>query len=267
MSKRNTFEFFDINFLSVYAGRFLTGALAIIVLILAVTSRMGDGAHRDPLTLAVCDSSVSLEAYEPLRYLIARETRLSVGLSFCDDRQDADLMLLHLDDLTDPDVTVLWGLSPSPYPDHYVFIGRAGERGAETPIVVPGNLPLEFHTRANLSTDDLMTPKVGNGPAAVVFAVMGGEAPVGIVRHSDLDALVAEGIFPREAIEVRKSLPAKPDWVLTCRKREAEHYRRTLRDLPQWFSSSPETAGDAVARSGLAAVGFRGAFPVDRVEY
>lgn len=295
---KNKLQLIDINIVSAYMGRFLTAIVTVIVLVITVSALVSRGGIRDHLTLVIevpaaagpapGGGAAAGEFYEPLRYLLARETGRTVRVQtreneWCDK---CELFVLPIEDFIvgqkKRELVPVYSITPTEgRRDAAVLVARRGTQYIGTPapddvvFADPRSVNGCWVQLALLESEGFAAPeKVESlrfapspGDANwVVFAVLFGRFSVGACRQSDLLDLVDQGSADGEELTVVRSSPAVPEVVLACRPADAEYYRNVLRLTAARLADPSPSGKDRDAVELLKSRGVRSLLPVTQDE-
>lgn len=280
---KNKLRLIDINIVSAYMGRFMTLFVMAAVLAVTISALFSKGGVRDHLTLTIQvpsgrSADDALDFYEPLRYLLAKETGRTVRVqapappaarptsdNWCGE---CELYVLPMEDFVasreEQRLTALYSISPTEHRrDTAVLIKRHGE--TIPAVLTQDDVVFTSPKSVNgcwvqlllLESEGFAAPEtiaslrfapVVGGATWVVYAVLFGEYAVGACRQSDLAALVSTGSLRGDEITVVRTSPAVPEVVLACRSEDAGYYRGLLETISAKLAdpNPPGTDRDAI---------------------
>jgi hypothetical protein len=291
---KNKLRMIDINFASMYMGRFLTLGVTALVLAITISALTGAGGLRNhrPLVLEVPGSGGAGEAlvrFQPLRDLLALETGRAVRVQVRGDQWsgDCDLFVFPVGEfLRAPhtrDLVPIYSIEPlKQRRNTAVLVARTKEPVSESPPAA--NAVMFSHPRSlngfwlqleMLESEGFRVPeriqslRFAETPGAgtrVVYSVAMGQSDLGACRASDLADAVREGGIARGELSIVHSRPSLPEVVVACRTEDVDYYRLVLARTAARMAV-PEPAGrwqDAVAL--LDGKGMRSLRPISEEE-
>lgn len=292
---KNKVRLIDINIVSSYMGQFLTAIVAALVFAITISALTSKGGVRDHLTLVMGVAPVgtgdeTLDYYEPIRCLLAKETGRSVTVHSLEGGWDSgcELYITPVEEFLHRSEEA--GLTPlyttcraSRGRDSAVLISRPGwdpsGLSALTPADVifagagsPNGCWLQLHLlekegfAAPGGLNALNFAPVPSGGSRVVFEVLMGGYTLGACRKSDLDDMVEAGSLREGEVVVVRDVPALPERIIACRKKDQDYYSGLFQKISVRLSTptrSPRTDDTAEL---LEARGIRSLRPVTSEE-
>jgi hypothetical protein len=250
---KNKLRMIDINFASMYMGRFLTVGVTALVLAITISALTGAGGLRNhrPLILEVPASSGDASGFEALRDLLAMETGRNVRAQARGDQwcETCDLFVLPIGEFLPAqrqgELVALYSIEPMKRRRNAaILVARANDPLPESPPAVheimfshPRSLNgfwlqlQELESEGFRAPDDLRSLRFARTPAAgtrVVYSVATGACDMGACRASDLADAVTRGGVERGELTVLRSSPALPEVVIACKAEDADYYRSVL---------------------------------------
>jgi hypothetical protein len=285
---KNKLQLIDINIVSAYMGRFLTAIVTVIVLVIAVSALVSRGGIRDHLILVIEVPAPAGEFYEPLRYLLARETGRTVKVRARESEwcNKCELFVLPIKDFIagqeKRELVPVYSITPTegrrdaavlvarrdswdtgiPAPDDIVFTDPRSVNGCWVQLAL---LESEGFA-APEKVDSLRFAPSPDDATWVVYAVLFGRFSVGACRQSDVLDLFAKGDARGEELAVVRSIPAIPEVVLACRPADAEYYRNVLKSTAARLADPSSSVKDRSAVDLLKSRGMRSLLPVTQDE-
>lgn len=260
---------FDVSILSTYMGKWLTALIAVFVVGVAVSAWMTiRSGERDIVMICVAfdGSGSGAETFEPLRSLVASETRRSALMSACDETagNGFDLYIMPTTDFLRVEGQLgLEALFEIVGPGHSsggaVLIARPDD-DVDLASLVPGEVtfgeaasvngflqPMSLLEEAGFRVPDepgaIRFSGVGANSARVVLNVLRGRFRVAGCSLSDLSALVDAGVIGREDFEVLSRRSGLPEQVIACRVGTADYFRSKLKGIAVALQSQTDGKG------------------------
>lgn len=252
---------FDVSILSSYMGKWLTAMVALFVIAVTLSALRSGHAERNIVGICVTTEAVDEAVFEPLRNVIAGETRRATTVTRCDApaRSAWDLYVMTTADFfryeDDLDLEALYEITPTDAVDRAIIVSKPGDDDLssisvdDVAFVGPGSVNGFLVQLSILEAEGFTVPATargfrfeGGGGFAVrlVLGVLNGDSRFGACRQSDISALVSNGVIePGEFAVVRRGR-ALPENVIASHRSEAAYYRQKLRSV----SEKLERAGD-----------------------
>lgn len=282
---KNKTRLFDFNTISTYMGKMLTVSIAVFVFAVAVSALIHGGASHNIIRVCVAAESLSsdLQDYEPLRVLLAGETRRPVVLTACEWSGSEDLYVLPLWRFMERreahDLQVIAEIvTARSKRDAAVLVARSGEdvRFAElsanevafTRPTSPNGywLPCDFLASEGVVIDAAAARFEGaQEDTRVVLGVLFGRYRVGACRQDDINRLVRRGVVAADEIKVVYRTPALPEFVVAARSAEADYYRGKVQSIERMLQDGSSGTSYSQTVHLLQAAGVVALQPIDPI--
>jgi ABC-type phosphate/phosphonate transport system substrate-binding protein len=269
----------DVSILSSYMGRWLTAILTVFVIAVAISAFIqGSDSKRNIIGICIATDQFGadpLPVFEPLRHLVAAETRRATTVSLCwPTPDDEDLYIMSLAEFVRHErslgLEALFEVVKSDQPgDKALLIARLGEAGIDLSTLGPGDLVFAGPSSVNgfmaqmsmlneggfdgtASVEDFTFAGDHEYGARIVLGVVHGAYRVGACKLSQVERLIESGVIDRAEITVLASRPALPETVIAVRDREAAYYRRRLRRIASLLKEAGSPTADIAASTQRA---------------
>jgi len=269
---KNKIRLIDVSMLSSYMGKALTGVVTLFVIGIAV-SALFDGGGIERNVIRVCvprgdRAGAAVNAWEPFRSLLGRETRRPVVVSECSGEwpRGFDVYVMPVDEFfendTDLGVTALFEVGSQPdCADKAVVITREAGVPVDFSRVEPRDVAFADPRSINgywvqaealerrglvLAGQELPTFEGTRRDASrVIFGVLFGDYRFGACRLSEIVSLSERRVIDPREIHTVISSDALPDLVIAVDGGEAEYFSRKITAL-----SSLLVARDPISTQG-----------------
>lgn len=287
---KNKIKLVDVSILSTYMGRWLTGFVTLFVVGITISALLSSG-NTEHSIVGMCVGSPFLgsktpEFFDPLRVLLARETRRPVVLSFSGEpcRSGHDLYVLpiehYLDYADELELVPLYEVRPRFYQDRVVLFARASEGSIDISALAPRDvvfsdpssingflLPLSIlfdrGFEAPAGVDAFRFEGAETDRSRVIFSVLFGDYRIGACRLTDLTELIEAGVIRQGELKVIGGRETFPDWIIATRREDESYYRGKLRSISRTLRSDVATTNQGEQVRLLKSYGIGDLEPVD----
>jgi ABC-type phosphate/phosphonate transport system substrate-binding protein len=280
----------DLSIISSYMGRSLTGAIALFVIAVAVSSLFsGGGPQRNIIDVCVFDSRTvwPRDAYAPFRMLLSGEARRPVVLHVCEENWDReyDLYILptgvYLQYSARLGIEALYEVRHTQRPrDSAILVARPTDENVDFASMSPADVA--FSTRSSINGFliqlSILAERGFKMPAAVdqfrfeggagdesrvILGVLYGAYRLGACRLSDLSSLTERGVIRAGELTVVDRAEALPEIVIAAPSGEATYYRRRLKHIDALLDEITAPGDQNGSVRLLKSYGIKGLEPVD----
>jgi hypothetical protein len=288
---KNKVKLIDINILSSYMGRRLTGLVTLLVLALTISALFYRGGFLRHSPIEVCVVGESPETgnrhkFEPLRNLLAHETRRSVAFKFFENPTPSfELYIMpvleFLREEKKLDIVPLYAYKTMHRgPDRAVIIAAQGREIPDLSKISPYDVifaspvslngffvPLAvLESRGMHLPDALESLHFAGGywdsSSRVVLGVVYGAYELGACRQSDIDALIEKKVLREGEVRIVAQADALPEVVIASCEAESDYFNKKLSSVENAFKDG--RSGNRMKNVELArAYGLQGLEPID----
>ncbi len=288
---KNKLRLIDVSLLSSYMGKALTGIVTLFVIGIAVSALIDRGGFERSV-IRVCVPSrfhpgEAVEAYEPFKVLLSRETRRPVVLTESGGGwpRGCDVYVMSSDAYFEQEkalgIAVLFEVSAHPgRRDKALIIARSSSGDLDLSRAGPGDVvfshPLSvngFWVQAEAiarsgsdlagHTDTLRFEGARWDASRVIHGVLFGVFAFGACKSSEIEWLSDRGEIDPKDVQKVYSTDALPEVVLAVDRGDADYFRDKVGSLARLLEepASPSPQGDTVKL--LEAAGVAGLEPVE----
>ena len=285
---------FDVSMISTTMGKWATALLTVFVVGVAISALVtGSGSERNIVTIGVVANEFGThpaELFEPLRTLVASETRRSALVVGCDGVSGQhDLYILPTAELLRHDGA--YGLEAiyevlGPQPDAAILIARPGDT-VDIASLRPGDVAFAPPYVANLAINDCLVAlgqleadgfKVPASSASLGFggneghgapralALLNGDYRVAAFRESDFASLLNDGVASAGSVRVLKRRPSLPETVIACPSESAGYYRKVIGRIAEMMENGDSSHHPTTRQMALQLLRARGVAGLKQID-
>jgi hypothetical protein len=282
---KNKLRLIDVSLLSSYMGKALTGIVTLFVIGIAVSALIDRGGFERSVIRVCVPSSFhpgeSVEAYEPFKVLLSRETRRPVVLTESNGQwpRGYDLFVMSSDAYFDEEkslgIVAIFEVSANPgRRDKALIISRNSSEEPDLSRAGPGDVafshPLSVNgfwvqaeaiarSGSNLvdHTDELKFEGARWDASRVIHGVLFGVFAFGACKSSEIERLSDTGEIDSHVVRKVYSTDAMPEIVVAVDRADADYFRAKIGSLARLLEqpAPPSPQGDTVRlleRAGVA---------------